>query len=313
MLPAVRDAFTALIDYAGLFPPAQLRMSDAVAEYTHERQGPFSWMLGRFIVPASRIGEMLPLLPEGPPVALSVILDAGADRRHWFTAVQASLREAEELREKRAFVRVDAFETVLPALAAQRETYDATVEQFAALLRQAAFDQPAYAEIPRNARTQALLPASIATLARAKLRLKIRCGGAEAQAFPSPEEVAGFVQTVTAAAVPFKATAGLHHPIRHKDAASGFVMHGFLNLLGATALARSGADSSQLEGILSDEDASNFSFDETGFRWRDLHVDGAGLRRARTHGLVAYGSCSFAEPVEDLIALKLLDGSIPSP
>src|SRR5579872_4624782 len=80
---AARAAFTQLVDYAGLFPPAKLEMAPSLAEYVWAREGPFAWMLGRFIVPASRISELLAALQPGAPVPLSVIVDAGADPRAW--------------------------------------------------------------------------------------------------------------------------------------------------------------------------------------------------------------------------------------
>lgn len=46
-----------LIDYAGLFPPAELPMAEAVKNFAAYRQSEHSWMLGKFIVPASRLEE----------------------------------------------------------------------------------------------------------------------------------------------------------------------------------------------------------------------------------------------------------------
>ena len=45
------------IDYAGLFPPSAVSMEDAVANYAAYRRGEYSWMLGRFVVTASRLNE----------------------------------------------------------------------------------------------------------------------------------------------------------------------------------------------------------------------------------------------------------------
>jgi hypothetical protein len=57
MKSSVRALLDGLIDYAGLFPPAALGMEDAVANYATYRRGPFAWMLGRFILPSTRLGE----------------------------------------------------------------------------------------------------------------------------------------------------------------------------------------------------------------------------------------------------------------
>ncbi len=46
-----------LIDYAGLFPPAALAMSSSVANYDGYLRSQWNWILGRFIVPAARLGE----------------------------------------------------------------------------------------------------------------------------------------------------------------------------------------------------------------------------------------------------------------
>ena len=62
-----------LIDHAALFPPASLSMDAALAADRAARAGEHAWMLGRFICPASRLGE----LPSGVP-GLSVVLDGGA-------------------------------------------------------------------------------------------------------------------------------------------------------------------------------------------------------------------------------------------
>src|SRR5579862_3638410 len=53
----IRTLLTELIDYAGLFPPAGLDMAAAVRNYASWLSGDYSWMLGRFIVPAARVDE----------------------------------------------------------------------------------------------------------------------------------------------------------------------------------------------------------------------------------------------------------------
>jgi hypothetical protein len=134
---------------------------------------------------------------------------------------------------------------------------------------------------------------------------KIRCGGLTASAFPSVEELAAFVASAHAHGVAFKATAGLHHPVRHVDATTGFTMHGFLNLLAAAALAPV-CEAEELAKVIGEEDAGAFRFDAVSLSWRERRIDVTVLEQTRRCAFVGYGSCSFAEPVADLTALGVL-------
>jgi hypothetical protein len=139
----------------------------------------------------------------------------------------------------------------------------------------------AYVELPLDDD----LPERVAMLAERGLRAKVRCGGAEV---PSAEALGRFLDTCRAAGVPFKATAGLHHPL----AAPG--RHGFLNVLAACAF----EDARALEedvGLVAD-----------GLRWRGNAAGVDELARIRREQLVAVGSCSFFEPVADLQELGIL-------
>src|SRR5437763_96227 len=57
LLPTVRTLLEGAIDYAGLFPPAAVSMSEAVINYATYRNSNYSWMLGRFVVTAARLDE----------------------------------------------------------------------------------------------------------------------------------------------------------------------------------------------------------------------------------------------------------------
>ena len=103
--------------------------------------------------------------------------------------------------------------------------------------------------------------------------------------------------------LPFKATAGLHHPFRTRDEQIGVLQHGFVNLLAATALV--GADGA---AIIGEADPAAFELSAVGLRWRDRVADAGTLARAREM-FTAYGSCSFEEPVADLVAHGILEVS----
>lgn len=138
---------------------------------------------------------------------------------------------------------------------------------------------------------------------------KIRTGGVKPEAIPSPADVAAFINVCAERKLAFKATAGLHHPIRAEYAltyeanAPRAVMHGFLNVLMASAFAWHG--DRNIEPIIAETDPSAFSFDDRA-HWRDKSLEAAQISDARTNFIHSIGSCSFDEPIHDLKALRLL-------
>lgn len=137
---------------------------------------------------------------------------------------------------------------------------------------------------------------------------KIRTGGLKPDAIPSPAAVAAFIVACADRRLPFKATAGLHHPIRAQQAltyapdAPRAVMHGFLNVLLASAFAWQGERN--IEPIVAEMDASAFAFGDCA-SWRDKSISLEHIRDARLNFMHSIGSCSFDEPVQDLKALGL--------
>jgi hypothetical protein len=122
------------------------------------------------------------------------------------------------------------------------------------------------------------------------LRAKVRCGGS---VLPSVPAFAEFVQACRRLEVPFKATAGLHHPVRSGDE------HGFLNLLAASVFGDE-------EEALAEEDPSAFSVAEDAFGWRERRADPDEIASIRRELFVSFGSCSAQEPIDGLHALGML-------
>ena len=285
-----------LIDYAGLFPPAALDMDAAVAEYARWRRAPEAFMLGRFVAPASRLVELgraaeasLPWPGAGEPWRVSALL--GADL-HGDTARVASWNVSHSGRA--------AVDTV--------ELRAASPEEAEAALDALPPGLTAFVELPLVSDLGPLL----AALKRRGARAKLRTGGVVPEAIPEPGDVARFIVACAAAGVPFKATAGLHHPVRAEHALSyeadspHAVMHGFLNVFAAAALARDGLTTDEVEAILREDDPRAFRLDDSGLEWRGLRVATEALAAARRDFASSFGSCSFAEPVADLRALELL-------
>jgi hypothetical protein len=138
---------------------------------------------------------------------------------------------------------------------------------------------------------------------------KIRTGGLKPEAIPSSSDVAAFILACADRRLAFKATAGLHHPIRkehqltYEADAPRAIMHGFLNVLMASTFAWHGER--QIEPIISEMDATAFSFDERA-HWHTHSLSVAEIQEARQNFMHSVGSCSFNEPVNDLKELGLL-------
>jgi len=237
-------------------------MEQAVAEYDHLcRSGDDNWMLGRFIVPVRRLGEFRDAVVGRLPMRLSVI--ASVDD---IDLVARDLRNVSG--------RIEALEIPLA---------EHSLDALAAAIERAGLPRIAYVEGTRD----------FAGLARRGFGAKIRCGGAEASAYPPVDEVASFIAAAVEAGVPFKATAGLHHPVRHFNERAGVMMHGFLNILIGAAMADK-VDRAGLEAIIDQQDPAA------------LRLEDEALMHVARERFVAFGSCSFDEPVADLRTLRVL-------
>src|SRR5262249_45266575 len=153
----------------------------------------------------------------------------------------------------------------------------------------------------------------IAALSGSRAAAKIRTGGLVRNAFPPIPEIAAFVPACPAAEVPFKATAGLHHPVRsvhrltYEPNSPTYKMHGFLNLFLAAAVAKtSHPDMAVTTAILAGEDPEEFKFGEDVLGWKEHLITTADAAVVREGFALSFGSCSFDEPVDDLRALGWL-------
>lgn len=293
---SVRTLLAEIVDYAGLFPPSQISMPEAVINYATYRNSNYSWMLGRFVVPAARLDEFMETAGE-------FILQDSSDA--WHLSVLAgediyqTIRQIENFNAKYApRVMCD----VLEVRANTESKIENTVNALPDFLT-------AYFEIPLDER----LPDMVTALSIQGQRAKIRTGGTSADEFPATRTIIRFIRTCLAANVPFKATAGLHHPLRcfkpltyAADAPKG-TMNGFLNLFLATGFARAGYKPIILEEILEDEFEESFEFTENGVAWHgDYFLTTWQLGFVRQKSIVSFGSCSFTEPIADLQEIGLL-------
>ncbi|MBA3533440.1 MAG: hypothetical protein H0T73_16100, partial [Ardenticatenales bacterium] len=228
-----------LIDYAGLFPPATLPLGEAIQHYARYRQSAERWMLSRFIIPAPKLAALsevaAELFTENDPFVFSV-LGRGGTSSDFLEGLQADLQAIDAFRQRHASgVRLDVFEVRLPADAL------ALLEQTSDLL--AAQQLRPFYEATISASWEQSIGETIAAIAAHNQRggpqagFKLRCGGTEAAAFPSPQQVAYAIAACRDADIAMKATAGLHHPLRHHNESVQVKMHGFVNVFAASLLA----------------------------------------------------------------------------
>jgi hypothetical protein len=275
---AASDARTALlgslIDHAPLFPPASMTVPDAAAEDRRARESPYAWMLDRFVCPASKLAAMEREMPWGTAPGLSVVLDADD---------LADLERAAD-----AGAPIEAVELRVPE----------PMPGSALLERRSRLAWTPFFELMLGERWRETVPEAVGSVAQAGGRVKLRCGG---DTVPSVEQVALVIAACRDAGCLFKATAGLHHPIRRGSE------HGFLNLLAAVTFAHAhGAGPRELEEVLAEENPRAFAVAADGIAVQGRRAGRAEIAAARERLFASIGSCSWREPVEDLEALGIL-------
>ena len=276
-MTAIETLLAGLIDYAGLYPPAGLDMRTAVRNYLSYQDGPHAFALGRFIVDIARIDELREAAGDAlGAVPLSVIAPTELDAHKLSALIDRGFR----------------IESV--------EIKCADPATIAELGRRLPNDIERYIEVPIHDST-ALLDA----LAASHMRAKLRMGGVVPEAFPCAESVAAILKGLSDRNIAFKATAGLHHPIRSRHHLTyapdslAHVMHGFLNLAFAAALVHSGGSADEALLTLQEEDTGAWHVTPDVIRCRGFALTSAQLRDMRGF-FTSFGSCSFTEPIGDL-------------
>ena len=284
-MTALRSLLTGIVDYAGLFPPAGLDLQAAANNYAAYRASDDEWMLGRFVVPMARIGELATRLETRAQLGSSP----------WRLAALAGDDVARELSRAREFNQSHGEVALVDSIEAKLADRNA-IERAA----DGAADVELFVELPTGVDVVPL----IEVLARRGLLAKIRTGGVTGDAFPSASSVVRFMRACIDAGVVFKATAGLHHPITaiypltYEPAAPVHRMFGFVNLFLAAAALAEGIAEEDAAALLEESDAAEFSVAHDAIGWRGRVLTTAALDRARQRVARSFGSCSFREPVD---------------
>ena len=306
-MPALTALLRNIVDYAGLFPPAGLELPKVVENYAEYTLSPHSWILGRLIIPVKQLASFAELarplweaenFGERLPWNISCLLPAPDTINESFAKAWEVIVEFNSKNQGLAIV--DAVET--------KADSPESVRLGAAYCEQSI---NVFWELPH---AKPLVDSFSAILAAGpNHRAKIRTGGVQARLIAPAREVAQFLSECAVAEVAFKATAGLHHPIRNEYAltyepnSECATMHGFLNVFVAAVMGWTHKlSAAEVLPILSCRDPLHFEFREDAVVWRDLQATVAQVEAARNNFAISFGSCSFGEPIEDLQRLNFL-------
>ncbi len=325
MEPSLRALLSGVLDYAGLFPPAKLPLHQALAHYANYRQSSDSWMLGRFVLQAARLGELRsflkpasaglqppvaakqpddiphsPSTDSGPALAIAALGRGGSDPDAYLEGLALDLEAVAGCRaEHGERVSITVYETRLPVGPGMIELIKETADQ-AEQGQLFPFFEVGMSGDWRSTVAHAVQGCA----ASGRAGLKLRCGGLEAAAFPDEEQVAAVIEDCAVARVPLKFTAGLHHPLRRFDKTVQTTMHGFINVFVAGVLATEHRLAEpNLRELLLEEAPAAFRWDADSLGWREWNVRTAEVDLARQYSVTSFGSCSFEEPRDDLRAL----------
>jgi hypothetical protein len=283
-MSAIESLLEGLIDYAGLYPPASLDMRRAVDNYRSYRSCAHAFALGRFIVDSNRIDEFVAAAGSAQHLRLSVILSQSVDSGRLKTLIEQG-------------ARIEAIET--------RATSRADVERISRSLPEGV---EVYFEVP----VEPIQCDALCAISAAGGRVKMRTGGVIPDAFPSTGAVARALTAYARAGLAFKATAGLHHPLRsshrltYSSESPTGVMHGFVNLACAAALIHFGGEASEAAELLQEQDPKEFRLTPQAIAWRSHRWNAEQLTETRKEFFRSFGSCSFEEPMRDLEAMGWL-------
>ena len=332
MKESLRTFMDGRIDYAGLFPPADLPLNEAIKEYVSQIKSDNSQMLGRFIIHTSKLNELdefLPFFKDIGALRLSVLGGGGNSDDEYLKKIDQNITNINDYRKKHGNkIEIDVIECKMPSNSPSKSTMEKIT---ASLNKNGLTHYHEFTELPpvgMNYSTEIddsswdkeILPTVELISKLDNAGIKLRCGGIVKEAFPSVEQVAAMIQTCVIVGIPMKFTAGLHHPIRHFADEYDEYMHGFINTFGAGVFATTfpKPKNSQekyrmfilLSHMIDDQNADNFSFTKDSMTWkvgddRDtrFEIDAKTIQNARKKGMISYGSCSFQEPIDDVSQL----------
>ena len=294
---------TKLIDYAGLFPPANLDIIPALINYQKYIECEDNWMMSQFIIPLNDLKNItvkdMELFDEFFPLDLSILSGNLANDIE-------KLNSFKNLYPNK--VKFSGLETRISNLDELQDLLTSTNST----IKNNNLNLATFFELPYCENWIEKMQIAVKTISEfndvnhTNYGFKLRCGGIKADMFPEPSFVSNAILNCMKNDIPMKFTAGLHHPIRHYNDSVNTKMYGFFNIfIGGMLAQKFDLNNDQLIEILTDENQQNFIFNEDEFKWKNYKITNEEIEQFRSKNFISYGSCSFDEPREDLTNLGL--------
>lgn len=284
------------IDYAGLFPPAELSMEKAVDEYLELVQSDAYWLVNRFVCPAAQLARLAgELRRHGFESEDDRALDVTVIGTPLVSGANASLALANDLEQMKGYGEI------IPSALEIKVAMGGELSGILGALKKTDHDAmglDVYLEFGWGAEAIEAMHEAAGVIET--VGFKARTGGVTADAFPDTGALAEFISTAISLDAPFKCTAGLHEPLRYKDPIDGAFHHGFLNVMLATAVAMEEDLSKQeIAEILEVMDPGQISFSDEGAHILDYQLSLEAIDEVwELFG--GFGSCSVQEPLDGL-------------
>lgn len=309
-----------VIDYAGLFPPASLPLDEAITNYSKYRCEPERWMLSKFVIPSTKLKDLEPfkdLFNNEPPFAFSILGSTTQSTNDFKKDLDLLFTNIINFKKSvgNDLVSIEALELKVPVL--QDILFVLNIITDAISKYDTDIGLEIYLEFNLTQKHNEDLKLILRNIKEYNFNnknnkikfigYKVRTGGVEAKAFPTVDKLASIIYECINSGVQLKATAGLHHPIRHYNNSVSTHMYGFINVIAACILTTiHKLDFKTIYDILQDEDSLNFKFTDQKFSWRNYDATKEQIEFSRIKSFISFGSCSFDEPLEDLTSLGLL-------
>ncbi len=314
MKKSLIELMNGLIDYAGLFPPASLPLDKAISEYIYYKKSEYSYIVSRFVVPVASVENLKSIYQEinGGNISLSVILPEMEFAVKSERNISKSIKDLDAILKENSFIEASSFEIKLPRnLSAENQ--EKLLKQFQKIITKIKklpdnsliFFEPYV--LGDNWKTNIDIACEVISQTREHSGFKLRTGGVTQDAFPHTDILAYAIKKCSDMKIKFKATAGLHHPLRHFNPSVNTKMHGFFNVFIGFLIAEKYNPSPEiLKKLINTESATEFSFTDDFITYENFVISLKDIKNIKESFSLSYGSCSIDEPIDDLKTLKLI-------